>query len=131
MTWLPVDAAATAFLDLLKHSGNASPAPPIAYLNLVHPRPTPWNDLFKSVADHLQLDFIPYNKWTELLRSKANVLADQDHEASTDLTGFLSGDHLGAGKFKLDITLENCPSLKDVKALEGEDLIKCLDFWKF
>ncbi|KAF7761593.1 hypothetical protein Agabi119p4_9585 [Agaricus bisporus var. burnettii] len=129
VTWLPVDAAATAFLDLLKYSGNASP--PIAYLNLVHPQPTPWNDLFKAVADHLQLDFIPYNKWTELLRSKANVLADQDHEASTDLTGFLSGDHLGAGKFKLDITLENCPSLKDVKALEGEDLIKCLDFWKF
>lgn len=67
----------------------------------------------------------------ELLRSKADTFATGDHEASADLGGFLSGDHLGGGKIKTDVTLEMCPSLKHVKGLEGVDLLKSLGFWKF
>jgi hypothetical protein len=129
VTWLPVDAAATAILDIVKHSGN--PSPPIAYLNLVHPRPTPWDDIFKAAADHLHLDFVSYDKWVELLGLKENALSDQNLGASEDLRGFLSGGQFGESRFRVDVTLESCPSLKDVKALEGVDLIKSIDFWSF
>jgi hypothetical protein len=128
VTWLPVDAAATAILDTVKHPGSI--ASPVAYLNLVHPRSTPWDDIFKPAADRLQLDFVSYDKWVELLGPKNQVLANGDHEASAELAGYLSSGQLGSGKFRMDVTLEKCPSLKGVKALEGVDLIKSLDFWK-
>lgn len=102
----------------------------MTYLNLVHPRSTPWNDIFKPAASRLQLDFIPYDKWVELLGSKDNVAVKGGHEASDELTEYLSSDQLGSGKFRMDVTLEKCPSLKGVKALEGADLMKSLDFWK-
>jgi hypothetical protein len=126
--WLPVDVAAAAILDIAKHTGN-SPRP-VTYLNLVHPKPTPWNDIFKMVADHLQLDLVPYDKWSELLGAKKIALATGDHEDSGDLTEFLSGGQLGGRGFQMDVALEKCPSLNNVKALDGGDLIKSVIFWK-
>ncbi|XP_006463297.1 hypothetical protein AGABI2DRAFT_120116 [Agaricus bisporus var. bisporus H97] len=127
--WLPADAAAIAILDIVQHPN--SPSSPVAYLNLVHPRSTPWDDLFGAAANYLQLDFISYDKWVELLGQKKMIFANGDHEASADLAGFLSGGQLGSGTFSMDDTLEICPSLRRVKALEGVDLIKSLGFWNF
>lgn len=129
MLWLPADAAAIAILDIVQHPN--SPSSPVAYLNLVHPRSTPWDDLFGAAANYLQLDFISYDKWVELLGQKKMIFANGDHEASADLAGFLSGGQLGSGTFSMDDTLEICPSLRRVKALEGVDLIKSLGFWNF
>jgi hypothetical protein len=100
-------------------------------LNLVNPRSTPWNDIFKDVADHLRLDLVSYDKWSELLGAKKIDLANGDHEDSVDLIDFLSGGERGSGTFRMDVALEKCPSLKNVKALGGVDLIKSLNFWKF
>jgi hypothetical protein len=129
VTWLPVDAAATAVLDIVKQSEN--PSPPIAHLNLVHPLPTAWDDIFKPVADHMHIDFISYDKWVELLSLKGNALSDGDLGVSAELRGFLSAGRFGGSQFKMDVTLDSCPSLKGVKAIEGSDLVKSIEFWKF
>jgi hypothetical protein len=125
--WLPVDVAAAAILDIARHTGNSPRA--VTYLNLVHPNPTPWNDIFKVVADHLQLNLVPYDEWSRLLGAKKMALASGEHEGSADLIDFLSGGQLGGGRFRTDVAMEKCPSLRDVKAMEGVDLIKSVNFW--
>lgn len=128
MTWLPVDDAAAAILDLLKTS-QTIPSP-CAYINLVHPHPISWNKIFETAADRLELTLVPHDEWFKQLRSRKGSLVNGTAEAS-DLTEFFLQGKFGDGKFAMDHTLQLCPTLKEVKPLGSADVIKYLEFWKF
>lgn len=63
-----MDAVANMTLDLAK-SDNA--LPPV--LNVVHPRPSPWIDVFTNINDALgaRLPFIPFEQWVTVLEEQA------------------------------------------------------------
>jgi hypothetical protein len=125
VTWLPVDVAAVAMLDLLKSSPKVSS--PCTYVNLVHPHPVEWNKLFEVASNHLQVELVPYKDWLERLRS----FKDRGTAESSDhlLEFFLQSRGLGDGIFTRDRTLELCPSLRGTKPLDGQDMLKYLVFW--
>ncbi|KAJ3572833.1 hypothetical protein NP233_g2821 [Leucocoprinus birnbaumii] len=129
VTWLPVDSAATALLDLFKYSSKSSA--PCAYVNLVHPSPVNWDVLFKAAANHLKLNFIGYDDWLDQLRDRKGTFANGTAEASDDLADFFLRGHLGDGNFAMEHTLELCSSLKAVQTLDSADVLRYLSFWNF
>ncbi|XP_006456444.1 hypothetical protein AGABI2DRAFT_211390 [Agaricus bisporus var. bisporus H97] len=122
VTWLPVDTAAAAILDILKKT-------PPTFLNLVHPRPRAWNDIFKATADYLQLGFISYEEWAKQLYARKDTIVHEIQDASVDLVDFFLRGQFGDGRYTMDVTLETCPSLKNLEPLEMTHVIKSLPFW--
>ncbi|KXN87847.1 L-aminoadipate-semialdehyde dehydrogenase large subunit, partial [Leucoagaricus sp. SymC.cos] len=129
VSWLPVDNAAEAIVDLLKISPTASPS--CVYINLVHPSPVAWNKLFEAAVESLHIDFIVYEDWLKKLQSRRENLIDDLAEASDDLMEFFLQGKLGGGLFTMDWTLELCLTLGTLKPLEPTDILKYLVFWKF
>ncbi|THG96088.1 hypothetical protein EW026_g5678 [Hermanssonia centrifuga] len=60
VSWIPMDAVADTVLDLI-----VSPNDPSLVLNVVHPRPSPWNDVIKAINEELRqrLPLVPYAQW--------------------------------------------------------------------
>ncbi|KAI0060607.1 polyketide synthase [Artomyces pyxidatus] len=62
VSWLPVDIAAAAMIDMLY-----TPTPEV--LHLCHPSPIPWNQMMEFFASSLHLPIVPYPDWLSLLES--------------------------------------------------------------
>lgn len=63
VSWIPADAVADAMIDLVM---SKEPLPPA--LNLVHPRPVPWNVVRGGLSKHLAhrpLPTIPLREWLD------------------------------------------------------------------
>ncbi|KAF7798250.1 hypothetical protein EIP86_009467 [Pleurotus ostreatoroseus] len=59
ITWIPVDVVANTFVDMMFIPG---PLPQV--VNVVHPRPVPWNEVVKSLVKCLRvLPVIPLSEW--------------------------------------------------------------------
>ncbi|KAG6831500.1 putative NRPS-like protein biosynthetic cluster [Tephrocybe sp. NHM501043] len=80
VSWLPMDAASKAILDI----AFSLDQPPLA-LNLVHPRPVPWNDVIESFKTLLgqgtSLRVVPFPKWLSLLEERSKKAANEDINA--------------------------------------------------
>lgn len=82
-SWIPVDHAAQAILDLTHTKEDI----PFA-INLIHPRPVSWNFLIEAtrnaVADTLktELPLIPLSEWIKLLSAKANSARPEDFDTT-------------------------------------------------
>lgn len=69
VAWIPMDVVASTVNDLIHSTDNTA-----QLLNVVHPRPTSWNDIFTSVNTELatQLPFVPYAQWLDKLSALAS-----------------------------------------------------------
>ena len=72
-----MDAVAGAVLDLI-----VSEDQPAALLNVVHPRPIPWHDVYAAVDDALDahLPFVPYHTWLSILEDRSLTATPEDIE---------------------------------------------------
>ncbi len=78
-----MDAVADTVLDLI-----VSPNDPSLVLNVVHPRPSPWNDVIKAINEELRqrLPLVPYAQWI----GKLEVLsADPDPQQLENIVSVL------------------------------------------
>lgn len=66
--WIPMDTVAGAVLNLV-----LSRESPPDVLNVVHPRPARWTEVFGTINDALgaQLPFVPYAQWLAKLEALA------------------------------------------------------------
>ncbi|GJE93572.1 acetyl-CoA synthetase-like protein [Phanerochaete sordida] len=66
VSWLPVDAAARAAIDMLRAGG-----PPFSTYHLTHPRPVHWRALLVPLGHALRLHPVPYYAWLARLHKSA------------------------------------------------------------
>ncbi|KAJ3555784.1 hypothetical protein NM688_g2384 [Phlebia brevispora] len=88
VSWIPMDAVANIVLDLI-----VSEEKPAPLLNVVHPRPVPWNEVYSAVNDALdtRLPFVPYHVWISKLEALSVTATpeDLDHIPGLQLLEFL------------------------------------------
>ena len=77
-----MDAVAETVLDLI-----VSEAQPAPLLNVVHPRPSPWHEVYANVNEALgaHLPFVPYHEWISKLEALAITATPQDLERIVSL----------------------------------------------
>ncbi|RDB20739.1 Non-canonical non-ribosomal peptide synthetase FUB8 [Hypsizygus marmoreus] len=78
VSWLPMHAVSKAILDV----AFAKNQPPVA-LNLVHPRPVPWNAVILAVKEALRNHdpkVVPSREWFAMLEKRAGNASDADLE---------------------------------------------------
>lgn len=64
ISWVPADVAAQAIFEMRN-----SPTP---VLHLAHPKPVPWSAVFEPIAKNLDLPFVPFEKWLDLLEKSGD-----------------------------------------------------------
>lgn len=65
VSWIPVDVAAHAILEMSRSSGSFS------IYHLVHPRPVHWRTLFRPVATAFDVNPVAYHAWLRRLRKSS------------------------------------------------------------
>ncbi|KAF7985842.1 hypothetical protein HWV62_526 [Athelia sp. TMB] len=148
-SWLPVDVVSQAILDIAL----SNQAPTIA-LNIVHPKPSRWSDLVRSVADALHhmgitkeaVPLIPFREWLGLLekRSAGADAVDMAEIPAIKLLDFFRGmasadervRQLGCNEMEVGLatlcTLKSQAASKamaDVKPLGAGDAQLWVKYW--
>ncbi|KAI0081390.1 acetyl-CoA synthetase-like protein [Panus rudis PR-1116 ss-1] len=129
VSWIPMETTAQTIVDFV-----LSPASPPEVLNIIHPHPVPWNQIFRDAADVLgqkgaSLSLIPYEAWLSKIeeRSTNASAADLEQIPAIKLLAFLrqlvpskSGANTEAGNLpsystqhsqQLSTALRNAPPL--------------------
>jgi thioester reductase-like protein len=81
ITWIPYTTVAQVVMDIALGSSN-----PSSVLNVVHPRPVPWNSIMQDIAKALveqdvanvPLELIPFNSWYEKLERHSFASSEKD-----------------------------------------------------
>ena len=83
LSWLPMHAVAQTLLEVsLSTESKTQPA-----LNIVHPRPVPWDSIISAINDALvqegvvkeRLPIVEFSKWFSLLEAKAREDSSTKH----------------------------------------------------
>ncbi|KAA1471161.1 acetyl-CoA synthetase-like protein [Dentipellis sp. KUC8613] len=132
VTWLPIDVAATALLDML-HSTE-----PI--LHLVHPQPTHWESIFRRVSTRLGgLPLIRYGEWVERLRDAASkdiYATDGESDDARPNPAAVLMEFFERGEYGEDVPLATekavkvSKTLREAKPIDDEDVDRFMEHWK-
>ncbi|KAF5360057.1 hypothetical protein D9758_007606 [Tetrapyrgos nigripes] len=137
VSWLPVDVAADAFLDVI-----FSPFTGYRYLNLVHVHPVFWHDLFTNIAQSLgNLPLPPYTQWYDALKDVSTKSHAAEKVTAVRMVDFFASgtidfgvdanrEAMGMGKMVTEMTKKLCPSVGRAGPLTGEDTEKWIGYWK-
>ncbi|KAJ7167454.1 male sterility protein-domain-containing protein, partial [Mycena filopes] len=135
VTWLPVDVAAAAIVELLA----ASPASVKPILNLVHPHPISWTTLARIMAAELSVPIVPYTQWLDQLEKATERDKEQLLRASHLIQFFQAhrskaeseGDAFGSSETRMDNMMDASISLRSqVFPLERKDVQQWLEYWR-
>ncbi|KAI0030733.1 acetyl-CoA synthetase-like protein [Vararia minispora EC-137] len=125
VTWLPVDVAAAALMDMARTSD-------IPVLHLVSPKPVAWGTMFDTFSKRLRLPLVPYDEWTRLVAA-----AEEESRASNSGSPALAlAEFFQEGNFGDSIKMSTTQAVKessvlaDVKPLDGADAGRYLEFWQ-
>ncbi|KAG8992459.1 hypothetical protein FRB94_013915 [Tulasnella sp. JGI-2019a] len=141
ITWLPVDVAASAILEL-RHSKNQT-------LHITHPRPVAWSLVMGCFSSLLGVPLVPFNEWLEKLESSTSkdAHAIQSNPALALMTFFKSmgasfkdggevlsnGDGVEAGglpTLSLEKSRAGGRSLQRALGLTEGDVRRWVDYWR-
>ncbi|KAJ7486758.1 putative aminoadipate reductase [Mycena latifolia] len=126
--WIPAEAVARAIVDAA-----LSAESPFA-INLVHPRPVPWDTLMSSMARIARRPLIPFPDWVRQLqaRSLRATAEDLDNIPAIKLLEFFSGAMAGAGSTEFSTTKAQALSdaMRLVEPLTEQDAERWMRYWK-
>ncbi|THU93668.1 acetyl-CoA synthetase-like protein [Dendrothele bispora CBS 962.96] len=137
VSWLPIDVAAEAFVNAIFQTVYGT-----RYVNLVHPNPVSWHNLFSEIALSLgNLPLVPYVQWYSALKDvSSKPYAAEKVTAVRILDFFAAGtidfaanakrEAMGMGMMATDIAKRLCPSLAAASPLSGEDASKWVTYWR-
>ena len=91
MSWIPIDLAAEAIVEIISSSSSYSPGIP-KVIHLIPPRPVSWHFLALQLADCLSL--VPYTEWLEKLENAG----DEKLRATRLLPFFRNAMHMIKGE---------------------------------
>ncbi|TFK84744.1 acetyl-CoA synthetase-like protein [Polyporus arcularius HHB13444] len=132
LTWLPVDTAAAALLELLAPKDSAaSDGARTEYAHLVCPTPTPWDAVFGEYAKRLGLPLVPIGEWVQRLESYSRSNTAAEGGAGLHLLEFFTkGLESGVEDvLSTEKTVARSRVLAEAKPVDEKDVERSLKFW--
>ncbi|KAK7464323.1 hypothetical protein VKT23_006491 [Stygiomarasmius scandens] len=142
VSWLPVDVAADAFMDVIFTTKNTDKIP-YRYLNLVHINPVSWHTIFTSISQTLpNIPLVPYSEWyNSLVQISSKSHAAEKVSAVKLVDFFASGmvqipegvkrEAMGMGMMQTGVTEMICHgSVGKAGVLERRDVEGWVGYWK-
>ncbi|KAJ7622608.1 putative aminoadipate reductase [Mycena polygramma] len=127
--WLAPEAVSQAIVD----AALSTEKPPFA-INLVHPRPVPWDHVMQAVANDARLPLIPFPDWVKQLqvRAAAATAEDFDNIPGIKLLDFFTAGvafvaHLEFSTLKAQVLSE---AMRLLKPLTEEDVKQWMSYWR-
>jgi hypothetical protein len=129
ISWVPVDVAAAALLDML----HAPPPTPAPVLHLVHPRPPTWETVVGHAGTLLGLPCVSYDEW--LARVKAADAQGVDaHIRIPALTLLDFFEHSLVEDSAVVLSTERASivsrSLREAKSVDQGDMERWVNYWR-
>ena len=96
MSWIPIDIAAHTITEFILSGVHCD------VMNIVHPHPVPWNDVFSTISSTLTSDLevntelVPYSVWFSRLEQLTLAPTQNDLESIVSCYLFDSGMTLKA-----------------------------------
>ncbi|KAJ7718257.1 putative aminoadipate reductase [Mycena metata] len=129
VAWLPPEAVSQTIVD----TALCGEKPPFA-INLVHPRPIPWDDVISSMARIVQLPLVSFAEWVQQLqdRSVGATAEDIEHIPGIKLLDFFRAAVAGAGniQFSTEKAQAMSESMRLLKPLSDEDVKRWMQYWR-
>ncbi|CAL1703601.1 unnamed protein product [Somion occarium] len=142
VSWIPMDTTARTIVEVVL---SPSPLPPV--LNVVNPRPVPWNQVFKDISQSISQDgpsipIVPFEDWlTKLEALSSNVTAkDLADTPAIKLLRFLrslsptvptaSSEAGGLPTFSTKKTQDISTALRTNLLIDKEQVESWIAFWK-
>ncbi|KAJ7731236.1 putative aminoadipate reductase [Mycena metata] len=129
VAWLPPEAVSQAIVD----AALSVEKPPFA-INLIHPRPIPWDDVISTMARIVRLPLVPFADWVKQLedRSVGATAADIENIPGIKLLDFFRAAVEGAGniQFSTEKTQTMSESMRLLKPLGDEDVQRWMQYWR-
>ncbi|KAJ6457360.1 putative aminoadipate reductase [Mycena sanguinolenta] len=129
VAWLPPAAISRAIVDVA-----LKPEKPPFAINLVHPRPIPWNLVMSTMANTAQLPLIPFTDWVQQLQDRS---LGATAEEIADLPGIMLLDFLkatasegGGVEFCTAKAQALSDSMKSLKPLNEDDVKQWMQYWR-
>ncbi|KZV68636.1 acetyl-CoA synthetase-like protein [Peniophora sp. CONT] len=123
ITWVPVDIAATALIQMIRSEE------PV--FNLVAPNPSNWRSVFGTFAKRLNVPLIEYDEWAARV-----VVAAEANTREEDVQPLALSDFFRVGSFgeKIKISAERAceasPALANMAPIGEKDALLYLNFWE-
>ncbi|KAI0369579.1 acetyl-CoA synthetase-like protein [Pilatotrama ljubarskyi] len=126
VSWVPVDMAASALLEMLCGGEGA--------LHLTSPRPVPWNAVFGVLAEQLGVTLVPASEWLAKLRQAAQDTGSAGaakHEPAHALLPFFEAAMSAKQvEFETARAVRVSRALASMNPLGEEDVKKWVRFWR-
>ncbi|KAJ7656957.1 putative aminoadipate reductase [Mycena polygramma] len=129
VAWLSPEAVSHAIVD----AALSTEKPPFA-INLVHPRPIPWDRVMSAIARDAQLPLIPFPEWVGQLQARSAAATPEDLEniPAIKLLDFFQAVVAGAGNTEFSTLKAQAISeaMKSLKQLTEEDAKRWMHYWR-
>ncbi|KAJ7439939.1 putative aminoadipate reductase [Mycena latifolia] len=131
MAWIPPEAVARTIVD----AALCAERPPFA-INLVHPRPVPWDTIMSSMARIAQRPLIPFIDWVRQLetRSARATAEDIKNIPGIKLLDFFTSAMAGRGSASTEFSTLKAQALSDAmrlaEQLSTKDAERWMQYWK-
>ncbi|THU89990.1 acetyl-CoA synthetase-like protein [Dendrothele bispora CBS 962.96] len=147
VSWLPVDVAADAFIDVILQPTETNPdssSTSYQYLNFVHTTLASWHTLFTSLSQALggNIPLVPYNQWYSSLEQismkpqaaekvSAVKLVDFFAAGIIDLGPGVKREAMGMGMLETGMTEKVCrESIGKANGLNEKDTERWVEYWR-
>ncbi|KAF7347140.1 Acetyl-CoA synthetase-like protein [Mycena venus] len=129
VAWLHPEAVSHTIVD----AALSTEKPPFA-INLVHPRPVPWDLIMSAMASTVQLPLIPFADWVQQLQARSARATAEDIERipGLKLLDFFKGALAGAGNVNFSTLKAQAlsKSMRLLRPLVEEDAKQWMHYWK-
>ncbi|KAF7347156.1 Acetyl-CoA synthetase-like protein [Mycena venus] len=129
VAWLAPEAVSRAIVD----AALSAEKPPFA-INLVHPRPVPWNSLMSAMASTVQLPLVPFADWVQQLQDHSSraTIEDIENIPGLKLLDFFKGVLSGSGNVEFATVKAQAmsESMKLLGPLNEDDAKKWMHYWR-
>ncbi|KAJ7052216.1 putative aminoadipate reductase [Mycena amicta] len=128
VAWLPTEAVSQAIVDVALTEDEQ----PFA-VNLVHPRPVPWDAVMGAMAQVAQLPLVPITEWVEQVERRArNANAESMEQIpAIKLLDFLKSAVGGSGNIQFSTTQAQRVSqtMANLRPLSADDATRWMGYW--
>ncbi|KAJ7609797.1 hypothetical protein DFH06DRAFT_1246824, partial [Mycena polygramma] len=127
VAWLSPEAVSQTIVD----AALSMEKPPFA-INLVHPRPVPWDTVMAAVAAEAQLPMVPFPDWVQQVRGRSvgATIDDIGKIPSIKLLDFFEAAVAGTGDVEFSTAKAQAmsDSMRLLKPLSGDDVRKWMSY---
>ncbi|KAF7341009.1 Acetyl-CoA synthetase-like protein [Mycena sanguinolenta] len=129
IAWITPEAVSHTIVDIAL----TSETPPFA-INLVHPRPVPWDFIMSTLAETVKLPLIPFGEWVQQLEDLSTTAIAQDIEKipGIKLLDFFKAAVAGTGNINFSTSKAQTvsESMRLLEPLRAEDAKQWMQYWR-